>query len=153
MMDYYHFSKKEKLIVNCLALVVGIVFIAIDVYEYVSSGVLPDNFFFYIVLWLMPAIAYRIYSYYKLQAVRKQEQSLEAVTRAEHRQGHLITIVSYACGTLMVLTLLLVDFCFKEEPFVWGIVGLSIIALIALVATILEILILKKTDKEFESKQ
>jgi hypothetical protein len=102
----------------------------------------------------MPAaIAYRIYSYYKLQAIKKQEHSLEAVTRAEHRQGHLITIVSYACGTLMVLTLLLVEFYFKEEPFVWGIVGLSIIALIALVATILEILILKKTDKEFESKQ
>jgi hypothetical protein len=53
----------------------------------------------------------------------------------------------------MVLTLLLVDFCLKEEPFVLGIVGLSIIALIALVATLLEMLTLKKIDKEFESKQ
>ena len=152
MMDYYHFSK-EKLVVNSLALVVCIVFIAINVYEYVSLGELTDHSFFYIVLWFIPAIAYRIYSYYKLQAIKKQEHSLEAVTRAEHRQGHLITIVSYACGTLMVLTLLLVDFCFKEEPFVWGIVVLSIIALIALVATLLEILTLKKIDKEFESKQ
>ena len=148
-MDYYSFTK-QKLRANFIALFIAIVYLAYTITEYICTGEF-DYCLPVIALCLLPSLCFRIYSYYKLEAFKKQEESLEAVTWAEHRQGHLINIVSDGFATLALAVIFIIH-CFKKDPHILVIVGFAFLMVFALVAAIFQICDLKKTDKEFKQK-
>ena len=101
-MDYYSFDRtKLWLNVLCLAMCLGLIVYNLCTGSTASLGA--------VLLFLYFAIncLFRIYSYFKLERVRKSDASEAEIVRGERRTGLVITMFSNATAILFLLIMLI----------------------------------------------
>jgi hypothetical protein len=103
-MDYYSFDR-SKLWLNIVGLAICLWMVA---YPFRTGNTVHASLGA-AALFLVFAIncAFRIYSYLKLERVRKSDATEEEIVRAERRTGLVITIFSNVTGILLLLVFLI----------------------------------------------
>ena len=103
-MDYYSFDRK-KLWMNVMFLAICLGMIVYNLCT--GTSILASLSAALLFLFFAINCAFRIYTYFKLERVRKSDATEEEIVRAERRTGIVITLFSDVTAILFLLAMLI----------------------------------------------
>ena len=103
-MDYYSFDR-TKLWLNILGLAICLGMIVYNLHT--GTTIIASLSAALLFLYFAINCLFRIYSYFKLERVRKSDTTETEIVRAERRTGLVITLFSNATGILFLLIILI----------------------------------------------